>query len=683
MDQELINNVLEIINQNISNENFGLKELADKIGISHSGLHRKIKNISGLTISRFIQEVRLKKAAEILLNEKITISEIAYGTGFTSPAYFIKCFRKYYGITPGEYRKKEIRDEIKSENTGKNNYTKILLIAAFAIIALFVILNLGKSNKEIGEYPADKSIAVSPFKFQGDNKEKEYLPFAMMDAILYQLSKINDLKVISLSAIKSDKDPSAKNIGKRMGISFLLEGSFNLDKGKTTLFLKLLDIKTSEILWSESYQLNSDDILKLQGNVAKTVANELHVVITPSENELIDRFPTLNLTAYDFYQKGKDEYLRYFSDNTNISCLQKAEEFYTTAVEYDSTFAMAYKGLACTLRVKYLSSTYYSENYLDTVYYLSNKALRFDPQLAEAYTIRGDYFLARSEYDRALIDYNKALEFNPNDWNTYMAKGNLYLNYDNLEAIKNINEACKLRRGPEYPVMLGNLSLVYAMEGFMELSEKIALLKLQLDDDSVFYFGRMSFIGNYTGDFEAAEDYALRGISIDSTNSELLKRLGFIYLLKGEYKKSRKIYDSYLLSGKLDHSEIRDFHRIGFAYMKTGNTETANHYFLKEIEFCNKSNQLGRIVSFLKFTNYDLALVYVTLGDTKKAFENLQILNKRENYPDWLNTLIKCDPMLDPVRNTKEFILVSSDIEIKSQKEHQRIQNWLEQQKLL
>ena len=92
---------------------------------------------------------------------------------------------------------------------------------------------------------------------------------------------------------------------------------------------------------------------------------------------------------------------------------------------------------------------------------------------------------------------------------------------------------------------------------------------------------------------------------------------------------------------------------------------------------------MGRIVSFLKFTNYDLALVYVTLGDTKKAFENLQILNKRENYPDWLNTLIKCDPMLDPVRNTKEFILVSSDIEIKSQKEHQRIQNWLEQQKLL
>ena len=102
MNSELVKRLTDIVEANLANENFGVEDLVREIGLSHISLHRKLKTISNQTISQFIREIRLKKAKELLLNDDLTVSEIAYRVGFGSPTYFNNCFHDYYGYPPGE-----------------------------------------------------------------------------------------------------------------------------------------------------------------------------------------------------------------------------------------------------------------------------------------------------------------------------------------------------------------------------------------------------------------------------------------------------------------------------------------------------------------------------------------------------------------------------------------------------
>ena len=103
---KFIEQAQSLILENISNEQFGVSELADLMSMSRSNLLRKIKKQTQLSASQFIREVRLQKGMKMLKETELTVSEISYEVGFSNTSYFIKCFRDYYGCSPGEARKK-------------------------------------------------------------------------------------------------------------------------------------------------------------------------------------------------------------------------------------------------------------------------------------------------------------------------------------------------------------------------------------------------------------------------------------------------------------------------------------------------------------------------------------------------------------------------------------------------
>ena len=104
-----------IVLDNISNEQFGVSELADKMHTSRSSLLRKIKKHTNLSASQFIREIRLQKAAELLLETELTASEIAFEVGYSNPSYFTKCYRELYGYPPGETKAKKKKEKKKEK----------------------------------------------------------------------------------------------------------------------------------------------------------------------------------------------------------------------------------------------------------------------------------------------------------------------------------------------------------------------------------------------------------------------------------------------------------------------------------------------------------------------------------------------------------------------------------------
>ncbi len=109
IDEKFINKVMDYIENNISEPDLSVENISNEIGISSTHLYRKIKSLIGLSTNELIRKVRIKKAAELLLSNQKTISQVMYDVGFSSHSYFAKCFHEEFGLTPKEYLAKQVK----------------------------------------------------------------------------------------------------------------------------------------------------------------------------------------------------------------------------------------------------------------------------------------------------------------------------------------------------------------------------------------------------------------------------------------------------------------------------------------------------------------------------------------------------------------------------------------------
>ena len=100
-DERFLKRVIEVIEEYMSNEAFGVEDLGREVGLSRSQLHRKLKALTGQPASIFLRTMRLERAKSLLEQKTGTAAEISYLVGFNSPAYFSKCFKDHFGVTPG------------------------------------------------------------------------------------------------------------------------------------------------------------------------------------------------------------------------------------------------------------------------------------------------------------------------------------------------------------------------------------------------------------------------------------------------------------------------------------------------------------------------------------------------------------------------------------------------------
>lgn len=129
MEYSQIDKFENIVIKNISNEHFGAAELAEFAGLSRYRVYRIIQNEKGLSTSKFIKKIRLKKAIDLLKNTDLSFAEISYQVGFGSPSYFTKCFNEHFGITPSEMKRRMTESQNKSHLENRWRSIKRVLIS--------------------------------------------------------------------------------------------------------------------------------------------------------------------------------------------------------------------------------------------------------------------------------------------------------------------------------------------------------------------------------------------------------------------------------------------------------------------------------------------------------------------------------------------------------------------------
>jgi TolB-like protein/Tfp pilus assembly protein PilF len=593
-----------------------------------------------------------------------------------------------YDVHPeGGIVKTEPTDKVKTEDVPQSsNSWKIASYISFVVIVVLIVLNIIPRSKdsEVAK-TLDKSIAVLPFKNDSPNQERMYFINGTMEAILDNLCKIKDLRVPGRTSVEQYRDnpKPIPTIAEEMNVSYILEGSGHRDGNNVRLIVQLLDGRKDQHLWSRTYDADIEEIFSLQSEIAQLIAAEIEAIITPEEKELIEKKPTTSLTAYDFYQRGREEHEKYLLDNNNIEALERAEYLYHEALEYDSTFALAYTGLAIVYRNKHYWETFFTENFLDSMLILADIALSFDDKLAEAYALRGDYYRIHNNKEEAINEYDKAIKFNPNDWLAYYRKGSLYSHDDLVKTIDNYQKAASLQKGSSLPGLYWNIGRTYAMAGFKETAYDYVKEALKLDDDSAAYYGSLTEIEDGSGNFEKAIEFGKKSYAIDSTDYWVIYLLGIDHSYLGKYVEYLEYIKKYQERLKtLDNPHPWGIIWTGYAYWANGFEEEAEYYFNTALGFYNEIIELGRHLYQDLHTYYSLAAIYAFKGERDKAYENLKLMNQRQRMPLVMINRLSY-PIFNSIRDEPEFRQIVRDVKAKYQAEHERVRKWLGENDML
>jgi TolB-like protein/lipopolysaccharide biosynthesis regulator YciM len=556
----------------------------------------------------------------------------------------------------------------------------MLILTCMALVK-FNIIGIGK----YAGVPAtpEKSIAVLPFIYDSSDIGNVYFINGVMEDILNDLQKISVLRVVSLTSVQqynSKTRPSLPEIAKKLNVNYIVEGSGQKSGNKLVIRMQLIAAVNEKCLWGESYEKEikePKDIYNIQNRITKAIASELKAGITPEEKELIDKIPSKNLSAYDFYQRGRDELNNYWNgenDYANSKNAKKAEDLFRKALEYDSTFAQVYVGLAWIYWDKY-----YIENFEDTVLILTNIALSYDDRLVEAYYLKGMYYNKIQKPEKAIEEFDKTLKFNPNHFSAYCWKGWMAKNSgDYVKAIDNSYNATKRGSGKDLPDVLWSLAIIYSDIGFIDKAKYYYHETLISGGDSLSYYSDLAGIEE---DLVKANDLLCKVYKLDTTYIGIVNNLGTNYLILGQYKESLECFKKVIKEADPDGNLLKwNMQHIGLAYWQNGFRKEADYYFDKHIETCNNENKTSGARSKLFLTYYDLAGIYAFRGEKDKAYENLRIFNHGQIVPLWQLRLLKADPLFDSIRKEPEFQRIVQDIENRYQAEHERVRKWLDEQ---
>ncbi len=676
---DFIRQITAIVEDNLASEQFGVTELADELNMSRSNLLRKVKNLTNLSVSQFIRQVRLKRGMELLRTTSLTVSEIAYQVGFGSTSYFIKCFREYYGYPPGEANKRTATESTLPPEVRPSRKRHFAILGAAGLMAALAIGLLGYYNRRSSTLTVlEKSIAVLPFKNDSNDSTNVYLINGLMESTLNNLQKIKDLKVISRTSTEKYRNTvkSIPEMAQELNANYFVEGSGQKIGNQILLNIQLIDASSDRHLWARQYKREVNDIFQLQQEVAKDIANEIQAIITWEEQRRIEKKPTENLVAYDLFLKGVD--LLHQGGNEN---LEQAIVYFNQAIDHDNEFALAY---ACAaIACHYLDLFQTEKNHAIEIASFADKALLYDPMLSESMIAKALSYTHKKEYEAAIPYFEKALEYNPNSilainflsdfYNWFVPNTTKYLEY----ALKGFRLEAAARDSAATSLNYLHLSNALVQTGFVD--EALIYIDKSLDynpENSFAVWVKAVLLCVKDNNMDRGKQLLLKELERDPIQLHILQEIGKIYHYTGDDKNAYRYYKQFI--------EIRETYQLDIFQ----NVDLTLAIVLSKVGL--KDDAAKFVTSFKDFSDRDqtiykhmhLALYYLYQRNAQQALEHLKLFAKEDNYQYWI-LLLPEDPIVDPIRNHPEFKKVIQTIETKFWDKHKEIRTSLEEKGLL
>lgn len=476
-----------------------------------------------------------------------------------------------------------------------------LMLAMLGAVALLAVLMLRS--------PAEpNSIAVLPFKNLSPAKESEYFADALTEEVIGQLSKLSALRVTSRTSVMQYKNRETKvdEIARDLNVAHVLEGSVRRDSQRVRIQVQLINASDDRYLWTEQYDGVMTDIFAFQSDLARKIAQSLEATITAEEKARLERPPTTNVAAYDLYLKG-----RYFWNQRLPEDVKKAVEFFKQATVEDSTFALAYAGLANSYTsLENLNLLSPGEAY-PLVKEAARKALSLDSTLAEARAALG---FAAMSYDW--------------DWET---------------ARRELERAMAL--SPSYTPAFVWYAYLQTVQGRYEDAREAHKKAEQLDPLSPDVANEGGLILYFSRRYDEAIREFKKSLGLDSMSVFTRIPLGGAYLQKQMYTEAIEVLQQVVSS--MNPSNLRQalpLAALAHAYAVAGRPAEAMNVVSRLEEF---SGTRGYVSPYWR------AMIATSMGNTDEA---LMWLERAYKDRDGSMVFLKVDPSFDRLRTNPRFV---------------------------
>jgi len=325
--------------------------------------------------------------------------------------------------------------------------------------------------------PQKPSIAVLPFTNMSGDAEQEYFSDGMTEDLITDLSKVSALFVIARNSSFAYKGRAVKvqEIGRDLGVRFVLEGSIRKSGNRVRIAAQLIDAESGGHLWAERFDRDLTDIFATQDEVVEKIVRALAVTLTHGEEKRLRRRGTENVAAYEAVLRARE-----LLGGATRETVAQARAMYRRAIELDPTYAVPHAGLAATGVSNYVSDWADDPDAeLDQAERWARRALELDDSEPFAHMALGHVMLWRRDHDGALAEFRSMIALDPNFAQGYAATG-LALMYAGRAAEALEPFALAMRLDPHYPsivlhyVAQANFSLGNYGTAAKQLTQRIA-----------------------------------------------------------------------------------------------------------------------------------------------------------------------------------------------------------------
>ena len=277
-------------------------------------------------------------------------------------------------------------------DSGNRFSIKWPLIATAAMLLLIITYFSGFFSRDSSANPqielVDKSIAVLPFKNESNDSSNLYFVNGLMESTLGKLQKIKDLRVISRSSVERYRKTvkTIPEMAEELKVNYFVAGSGQKIGDQVLLNIQLIEASSDRQIWAEQYSRKAVDIFELQNEVALKIVGSIEAIVTPAELELLEKKPTENLVAYDYYLQALGPYISRTTEG-----LEHAIGLFEKAIEHDPEFALAYANIA--ISYYWLEMFQTEKQYTEKINNYADKALLFDSKAAESLIAKASYYI--------------------------------------------------------------------------------------------------------------------------------------------------------------------------------------------------------------------------------------------------------------------------------------------------
>jgi DNA-binding winged helix-turn-helix (wHTH) protein/tetratricopeptide (TPR) repeat protein len=404
--------------------------------------------------------------------------------------------------------------------------------------------------------PIIRSVAVLPFRVVGSNSDDSYLSLGLADALITKLSHVRQITVRPTSAIVKFSDPAQDPLiaGRELGVDSILNGTLQQDHKRIRVTVQLARVSDGYLVWAHRFEDDFVNIFRVQESISEQVGNALAVKLTREERKQINKRYTDNHSAYQAYLRGRYQLSRWTQWGVT-----KAIENFTSAIDFDPNYALAYAGLSDAYYI--LSELYRPpREVMPRAKSAARKALEFDDSLAEAHTSLG-LILGFYDWDWLGADreFGQAIDINPAHAPAHLWYGR------RLATAGRFDEAlAELKLAQQLDPLSSAINAELGRTLFFarRFDQAIAQLHETLELEPSFWTAHMflGWIYEHQGHYTEATAILHRASTLDK-NARTLASLGHVYAVSDKRSEAKKVLR--LLNGLTKQQYVSPYYLAG------------------------------------------------------------------------------------------------------------------------